>query len=152
MIRHMQAGDIDEVLAMFLAEYEEMPGPLAAITLNLERARAVIESSLEGGDDHLIVSDMEGELRGLLWFVVGDFIPWSSDVVAIDQVVYVKPAYRGTYTGAALAKHYTRLAHEMGARAAYLSAGSGINDEGAAALYHALGYQPAGKQMMRSMP
>lgn len=149
MVRFMEARDIDEVLSMLAAEYSEMPGPLSALQLNATKLRDVLEQSLGPNDDHILVSDVDDALRGLLWFTVGEFLPWTSDVVAIDEVVYVKPAYRGTYTAASLGKHYTRIAREMGAVAAYLSAGSGICDAQACAFYEALGYKPSSQQTMR---
>lgn len=149
MIRRARLTDIPELLRMIAAEHEELQGPLAGLGLDLSRTREVLKASMRADDDHVLVSEVDGEIRGLLWFVVGDFVPWSSDVVAVDQVVYVKPQYRGSFTAAALVRRYTALARELGAAAAYLSTSSGINEEATVGFYQSSGYQPVGRQMMR---
>lgn len=151
MVRFARITDIPELLRMIAAEHEEMAGPLAGLDLNLSRTREVLKASMRAADDHVLVSEVDNEIRGLLWFVVGAFVPWSGDVVAVDQVVYVKPAHRGSYTAAALARRYTREAAAMGAKAAYLSTSSGINEDATCAFYQAVGYRPSGQQTMRTL-
>lgn len=149
MVRFARLTDIPELLRMIAAEHAEMASPLTRIRLDLSRTREVLKASMRADDDHVLISESDGQIRGMLWFAVGRFVPWSSDVVAVDQVVYVKPEHRGSFTGAALARRYTREAAAMGAQAAYLSTSSGISEEATCAFYEAVGYMPLGKQMMR---
>lgn len=151
MIREVTVFDALEGLR--LAEmYSEEAGDYLALEHDPDLAVARLIDAIQ--DDRqlfLMAFNSKGHAVGMLWAACAPILPWSLAVIAVDTVVYVDPAYRGTRHGLELIRYYEAWAEERGAREIRLSVGSGIHEEKTGKLYSKLGYEHLGTQYRRKL-
>lgn len=132
-------------------DYAREVGKHSEITYSTEKAMQSAMSSLFSPSLTLKVCVLEGKMVGFIWACVGPLFIWSEDIVAMDQILYVKPEYRGTRAGVSLIKAYLSWAKDMGAKEARISCGSGIHEERTNALYEKLGFLRVGAYHRRPL-
>ncbi len=146
------ASPLDLLTLNQLAEaYAEEVGEHSGLEYSPEKAMRVAMLGLSSPEMVLLVYVKGGEIQGFIWACMGPYMFWSDDSVAMDQILYVKPEYRGTLAGVALIKAYMRWAKEGGAKEARISCGSGIHEERTNALYERLGFQRVGAYHRRAL-
>ena len=151
MIREATALDVLPALELsehYAAEAEEYAGLTYDPEVAVQNFMYAVDSDL-----HLFILSItgDGKVAGMLWATCSPFQMWSSDWIATDQIVYVKPDYRGTSHGMALIKHYERWAKELGASEVRLSIASGIHEDKTGELYKKIGYSHLGTIYRRKL-
>lgn len=151
MIR--EATDFDALSILSLAElYMEEAGTYAGLTYSPELTVGnVMLANRDPNQLFLLSVNSKGEAVGLLWALCLAAIPWSPDKIALDQIVYVKPEYRGTKHALGLIRYYEKWAEEVGAAELRLSIASGVHEEKTGKLYSKLGYSHLGSQYRRKL-
>lgn len=99
---------------------------------------------------NIFVAVHEGEVVGFLWGSVSP-MPWSPALIAIDNILYIKPEHRGRILGVRLIKAYEEWAIGMGAKQVSISIASGLNEDKTCKLYERLGYHSVGRQYRKEV-
>lgn len=96
-------------------------------------------------EDWGFVHVCDGE-RGITGVMVAAITPhwFSSDLIASDLALFVRPEARGTMTAARLIKAYTTWARERGATLLQAGVTTGVHTEETARLYEHMGYRRCG--------
>ena len=151
MIREATAFDALTVLC--LAEsYLEEAGEYAGLSYDSSLAIGNMMLATKDPNQLFILSlNSEKEVVGMLWAVCVAALPWSPEKVALDQIVYVSPEYRGTRHGLDLLRAYEDWAEEEGASEIRLSIASGVHETKTSKLYQKLGYSHLGSQYRRKL-
>lgn len=131
-------------------EYAKEVGEHSDLDYDVDKAMQMASYSLHSHDFLLLVYVRGGEIVGFIWACAGPFMLWSSDIVAMDNILYVKPEHRGSLAGVSLIRAYLKWAKAAGAKEARISCGSGIHEERTNALYERLGFQRVGAYHRRS--
>jgi len=151
MIRN--ATPLDALRVLSLAEaYVNEAGEYAGLSYDSELAIGNMLSAIQD-DRHLFILSVntKGEVIGMLWAVCVAALPWSPSKVAMDQIVYLLPEYRGTRYGLELLLSYDRWAEENDAAEIRLSIASGLHENKTGKLYEKLGYSYLGSQYRRKL-
>jgi len=132
--------------------YAEEACEYAGLDLDLECAIANVSIAIHSPNSLVVVliSD-SNEIVGFLWGVCGKSLPWTHELIALDQIVYVLPEYRGSFGSVKLIKAYEAWALDQGASEVRLSVASGIHEDRTAGFYNKLGYTHLGSQQRRNL-
>lgn len=149
MIR--QANELDILKLAQLAEaYSKEVNHHDNLEFDMEYAMMSVVTSFMHPEHCFFVAVVNGEIIGFLWGLVTP-LPWSPALIAIDNVLYVKPESRGTAHGARLIRKYEQWAKSRGAKQISISIASGITDEATCNLYKILGYNLIGSQYRKEV-
>lgn len=130
--------------------YVDEAGEYSGVPYDREWAVAHMIASIESPNYLFIVTtNAEGESVGFLWAVCAPILPWSPALVAMDQIVYVRPEYRGSRHGLKLIARYQEWAEEQGAIETRLSIASGVHEDQTGRLYQKLGFEYLGSHYRR---
>jgi RimJ/RimL family protein N-acetyltransferase len=128
-------------MMMFLEGLREVELGRAGVcpARTLETLTRMISSS-----SHLVAVSDSGD--GLTGVIIGSLSqePFSEHLFAQMHVWYVRPEFRGSWTGYRLARIYRDWARMVGAKTAYFEVNSGVDNERAGALAKKLGFSHIG--------
>jgi hypothetical protein len=134
-IREATEADIPKLVEMGSESLRE--GPYKDELDNPEQSAKFALEVISSAHGKVLVADEEGELRGLLGFVLYPHY-FTGQQTAIELMWYVRPEYRRSMTGICLIRAGQRIAKTMGAAKMQLTAPT--REVGAA--YEAMGYRP----------
>lgn len=151
MIR--EANTLDGLVALSLGEkYIKEAGEYAGLPYDPQHAVTNMMNAVFDDNQLFILSiNDKGDAVGMLWAVCAPILPWTKAKIAIDQIVYVMPEYRGTKHGLALLSAYEKWAESKGAVETRLSIASGVHEDKTGRLYNKLGYSHLGSQYRRKL-
>ena len=122
-----------------------------SMTFDLEFAMSNIATAMMHEDSCILVCvDKSGEVIGFFWGFVTP-LPWSRELIGIDNVLYVMPSVRGKAHGVRLIKAYEQWVKRRGAKQVSLSIASGITEEATGKLYQRMGYEKIGFQYRKEI-
>jgi len=151
MIR--EATELDALSALELGQrYVAEVGEYAG--LEYDAALAVgrmLEAVYDERQLFVLSLNEKGVPVGMLWAVCAPILPWTPAPIAMDQIVYVLPEYRGTSHGIKLIRHYEQWAEDKGAVEIRLSIASGVHEHRTGKLYQKIGYSHLGSQYRRKI-
>lgn len=146
------ATELDAMPCLVLAErYMEEAGEYSGLSFDPDTAVSNMLGSVNRPDHLFLVAVSGREVVGMLWAVCSIVVPWSSDLVALDQILYVVPELRGSHVGIRLLNEYVIWAESLGAKEIRLSVASGVHEEKTGRLYNKLGYSHLGSQYRRKI-
>jgi GNAT superfamily N-acetyltransferase len=149
MIR--QANELDILaLAKLAKDYAEEANHHDSLEFDMQYAMMSVATSFMHPDHCFLVAVQEGKLVGFLWGLVTP-LPWSPALIAIDNVLYIKPELRGKAHGVRLIRKYEQWAEGRGAKQVSISIASGITEDATCNLYRKLGYHLVGSQFRKEI-
>jgi GNAT superfamily N-acetyltransferase len=144
LIQRARQEDIPQIIGMLSDLHSESPEYGSA-----PRNKRYVENSLKSmlyNDTviFLVYTDKDtGEIKGfILAAIVQDW--FAPTVTVYEQLLYVKPAHRGTLTAPRLVQSLERYALAAGATKVRAGATTGINHSKALSLYERMGYADLG--------
>jgi len=142
MIRRAVSLDV-LALTTLLPKYQPETSNHNLFPVDIDHAVQRVMQAIADPESCVLVAVKGTELIGFLYAVSTTFF-WSRTPVAIDQLLYITPEYRGVAQGVALIRTYEEWCREKGIAEARLSIASGITEDQTRKLYLALGYEPLG--------
>lgn len=150
MIR--EAVELDAIVALKMArDYVQETQEYVGIDYDPEYAVGMMMKAVQDPRQLFLISSSGPEVTGMLWGVCAPLLPWSPECIALDQIVYVRPEFRGTRHGLGLISAFDEWAVSKGAIEVRLSVASGIHEEKTGRLYRKLGYDHLGSQYRRKV-
>lgn len=150
MIRPARTWDLLRLIGMGEAYAEEV-GAYAGLTYDSSVAALNCLNAIQSPNQCVLVSSEKGVIHGFIWGLIAPILPWSQDLIAIDQILYVDPEYRGKIYGRDLVRAYYDWASENGAKEVRISVGSGIHHDRTENFYEKLGYTKVGSQYRKGV-
>lgn len=142
-IRIATSNDLDAIIALGKRMHVESPRfrPLA---FDAQKVRNLFTSMLTGSQYFVLVAEEEdGEIIGGFAGYMAE--QWfSTDKVAQDLALFVKPDRRGGILAARMVKAFTSWAQDRGAKQIVLGISTGVKVEQTAQLYQSLGLKQFG--------
>lgn len=142
MIRNATLIDLPALLALGERMHAESPH-FRQITFSAGKLAETLVDVLDSPNGFLMVGDAKGEIAGVMVGLAVEH--WcSTDLVATDLALYVKPEFRGSMLAARLIARYKSWAHALGAKIISVGISTGVNVEQTARLYEAMGFKRFG--------
>jgi GNAT superfamily N-acetyltransferase len=142
MIRDAVKEDVPELVELGRQMHAE------ASRLNKLRyvpGKVFVQLSSMIGADHCFVRVVEEDGRLVGGLVAAVEPHWfSTDLLAYDMALFMRPDKRGGLAAAQLAKQYTEWAKERGAVVIQMGISTGVRLEATSALLERVGFKPAG--------
>lgn len=148
-VRQATEWDLPAVIQLSLA-YAEEADHHDNFTFDPELAALHGITAVRDPNSCFLVSVYEGKVVGFLWAILTT-LPWSRTPIALDNILYVSPDYRGKQ-GMYLIRAYEKWAQECGAVEVNVSIASGITNERTESLYERLGYTKVGTSYRKEIP
>jgi len=140
--REVTAADItSDALLMIRAGLKEVE--LGQEPMSPRRASDTLLRMVNDSSYLVAISEKDGHPTGLIIGSVADNM-FSDSLFATMHIWYVRPEYRGSWTGFRLAKIYRDWARLAGATTAYFEVSSGVDNDMAGRLACKLGFRHIG--------
>lgn len=148
MIRRATELDLFRLLRLAQKYREESKG---YENHTIDETFAVTNAALSILDPNqcIFVAVARQEVVGLIWGLVTSLV-WSPKKIAMDQMLYVLPEYRGRL-GVRLIKTYLGWAKEVGAEEVFISSASRVNEDRTFRLFERLGFNQHGRQYRKEL-
>lgn len=137
-VRHATPDDLPALLVMAIAMHDA--SLFADIALDREKLAWWIADALADADHLVLVAEDDDEPVGLLAASISSYL-FSTERIASDHAVYVRPTRRGGVAARKLIDGYRAWATEQGCREACLATSTGVD---AAEFYNRLGFSQVG--------
>lgn len=124
-------------------DYDSFPFDLG-VTLSSLAMAFTLESHC------IFVAIHDNQIVGAMWGCVNQ-VPWSTAIMATDNILYVTPERRGYADGVRLLRHYEHWAKAKGASVASISVASGITMQATGKLYERVGYSYIGSHYRKEI-
>ena len=146
MLRRATHKDIPELIEMGKALYDE--GNWKSQRFNAAKVSVTIDALINTG--FVAVYETNGQIVGMMGGALLESY-FSTDYIAIDYCLYVRPEHRGSMAAVRLIDAYVKWATSEGVQVGNILIGvsSGINDDVAVMLCEAMGFKQNGIMMRR---
>lgn len=139
-IRKAEIADVPALLVMCASMHQESPR-YRRMAFSEQKVSGLVEQLIAGRlPGGVLVAEAGGQLVGVLAFVVTEHF-FTTDKIAADLGVYVKPEHRGTPAFARLVRAFEQAAGEQGVVEKTLGVSTGIHTEQTAGALERLGYE-----------
>lgn len=148
MIR--EANELDILALGHIADvYVKEDKEHLALAYNRQKMMTSFINAMLSPDHNIFVAEVEGKIVGFMWSLVTS-LPWSHELLGLDNIFYVLPEYRGK-AGVGLIKAHESWCFSRGAKQVAISVASGIHPERTAVLFSRLGYHAVGFQYRKEI-
>ncbi len=138
MIRDIQEQDIPELVQIGYDMAKE--SEYSTDGYDFDKVEDLFDRVVEQPRFYGVVSvGQSGDIRGMFVGVLNEHF-FSTNTIATDLFLYVKPDYRGSRDGYALIKGYLDWCQEVQADVVKMGITTGINEEKTGELYKKLGF------------
>lgn len=143
MIRQAVIDDLPDIVRLAVQMHNE--SRFMKFLFHEEKVRAFLSTLIDAPDGFLwVADDGDGEVIGAMAATV--FELWfSSDRIAQDVGLFVRPSRRGTSAAAALVDRYLVWARERGAVDAEIGVSTGVHPDRTGAFLQRLGGREVGR-------
>ena len=143
MIRHATLSDVDFILDTGFDMLQE--GHYSLYEYDFDKTRALITGLINSDVGMVIVSEGRG------WMMCACVEQWfSSDKIAFDYGLYIKPEFRGGTDAYRMISEYKKWAEGKGASEIRIGASTGVNTEAVSKLYERSNFKRLGVIYTRS--
>ena len=140
-LREIENKDLPMLIDMGAQMHKE--SGYSVIQYSREKIQGIFANAIILSDVLGLASEDDEGIYGLMLAAVSEH--WcSTDRVAYDLALYVKPERRGGMAAIRMIRYYVRWAQERGAKMISLGTSTGINSERVSKLYERLGFKKVG--------
>jgi GNAT superfamily N-acetyltransferase len=142
VIRPAHPGDLRQIIDLGRLMHEESPR-LGKLRYVPAKAYTAIGRLIDSEDGFVRVVEEDGEIIGGIACCIKDHW-YSTDKMAYDIALFVRPDRRGGLTAAKLVKEYVEWAREKGAVITQFGISTGVHLASTGALLNRLGFEASG--------
>jgi len=149
MIRKMCELDIPQIALMGLA-YSKETDTHDSFDYDLDTVMLQLSLAVVDPNAQILVAIKDNTVIGFIWGVI-THLPWSTEVIALDNILYIVPCCRGEIHGIRLIRAYESWAESKNATQVSISIASGITEDRTCNIYKRLGYSYIGSQYRKDI-